>query len=134
MNYARRTEFEHEMTNRELLAALLDETKYRIDDEKGEIYSTHTGNPLYRTQPKRGDGTREGEQGDYVRITYKGKRRHVSVCRCIWMYSRRCVVPRKCEIHHANEYHDDNHWENLVCIHKKDHHLVHKLLSGSAPF
>lgn len=122
------------MTNRELLTAIRNEERYRVDIEAGEIYSIRTGKPLARWQPKRGEGKERKDHGDYVRISADGRRRNVSLAKVIWMYSRNRVVPPGCDVHHANEYHDDNHWENLVCIHEHDHYLVHKLLSGSTPF
>lgn len=127
-------QIEHEITDEELLEVLCDETRYRVDREAGEIYSARTNKPLARWAPKRSESRYRKDHGDYVRIKIGNRRRNVSVSKAVWMVTRRAVPPPGCDIHHANECHDDNHWENLVCIFEYDHYLVHRLLSGSAPF
>lgn len=123
--------FDHDITDKDLLKALCDEKRYRIDAEVGEIYSVRTGKPLARENPASFGGK---TNRDCIRISVKGKRRHVSVAKAIWMFDRRATVPKMCEVHHSNEDSSDNRGVNLVCIFEADHHLVHKLLSGSAPF
>lgn len=125
------------MTDEEVLEAL--HANYIVDIEKGDVISKKTGKPLFRYYARR-KGWKTADESDVrskyprVYIKNKGKGSGRSVCKLIWMYSRDSVVPPGCDIHHWDVDHTNNNWQNLVCIHAKDHNLFHSLLESNADF
>lgn len=121
------------LNDREVLEAL--HINYDVDIHKGEIYSKRTGKPMFRFYARK---VGSDERSTYPRICIKckGRQSSRSLCKLIWMYSRNTVVPKDCEVHHLSTDHTDDSWDNLICIHKDDHRMIHWMLqgkNGSAP-
>lgn len=100
---------------------------YSVDLERGIIYRRN-GKPLH-TEPDKNRGAL------HVRIWFGGRRRMCPVAALVWMVGANDVVPPNYEVHHRDENILNNSWENLVCLHKSDHHKIHELISSTeTPF
>lgn len=110
------------MSNREVLALFRDGT-YRADLSTGVIYG-RSGKPLKTYL----NGTPEGE-GLYSFIALynaeTGKRKDIAVHRVVWMVGANAVIPRNFEVHHEDGDTNNNTFDNLFCLHKRDHGKVH---------
>lgn len=61
----------------------------------------------------------------FVRLYWNGHRKSVFVSRLVWMSVTNRVIPWGFEIHHRDEDHRNNAWDNLFCLAEKDHHKLH---------
>lgn len=102
------------LTDREILK-LFKEGKYRADIEEGHIYGKH--GKLVVDYNSSGYG--------FVRLFAQPKRRAIMLSRLIWMIAVNSMIPKNFEIHHRDEDINNNSFENLYCLHNKDHQKLH---------
>jgi len=123
------------MNDHLILYTLLYSDRYEVNLDEGTILSKKTGENLkFEYAPVSIDPLRKHPS---VRIKINGSRKKVTVCRLIWMASRRDIVPVDFEIHHIDCDPYNNNYKNLIALYKDDHGMIHLLLpadKSKAPF
>jgi len=60
-----------------------------------------------------------------VHLFHQRKRRSVNVSTLVWMVGNDRPLPKGFDIHHRNEDHDDNRFQNLFALTGVDHSKLH---------
>lgn len=108
--------YQEKMTDEQVLD-LLKVEKYRVDLVTGEVFNSKDEKlSIYYGKLDR----------KYVRL-YDGRksRREISLPKLIWMFGTKSIVPDGFEIHHRDTYSENNNFNNLICLHRRDHQKLH---------
>jgi len=70
----------------------------------------------------------------YAVIGGRKKMTNRSVAVLVWMAKTDRCVPKGFEVHHDDRVVDNNAWNNLYCLHRKDHHKYHNKYDEPVPF
>ncbi len=65
-----------------------------------------------------------------VDLCHQGLRRSLHVSQVIWMYHTKCCIPKGFEVHHIDEDHENNDFNNLLLVHAIDHAKLHKIFNS----
>lgn len=107
------------MTNEEVID-LVKSGVYVIDTETGEVKSRRGRTVSH---------VRSMGCGKYlfVRLYSNKNRKAIAVHRLVWMSVTMTPIPHGWQVHHLSKDTMDNTWDNLVCLHKKDHDKMHRV-------
>ena len=98
----------------------LDDGIFRV--EGGRVFNKHGKELTQRTNTRRAM-----DDGDArVDLFHDGLRRSVHVSQLVWMWGTGAVIPEGFEIHHRDEDPHNNDYENLICVHRRDHPKLHR--------
>jgi hypothetical protein len=69
---------------------------------------------------------RRMETGDpRVDLCFDGVQSSWHISHLVWMQETGQLIPPEFEIHHRDEDHSNNDFDNLLCVHKLDHAKLH---------
>lgn len=76
------------------------------------------------------------EKGDpRVDICFEKRKLSINISHLVWMHRCNQTIPIDFEMHHIDENPLNNLFCNLLCIHKIDHHKLHKIeIEEEIPF
>lgn len=104
------------MTPREVMTALRRKV-YTVDLSTGAVTRTATGRVV---TPYLKKGGRK-----LIRLYVAGKVKAMHVARLVWMAGAGRTIPKGFEVHHRDDDSSSDAWDNLICLHRLDHHKVH---------
>lgn len=111
---------------------LFREGKYAVNLEEGVIVNRDGS----RIANFRAGHAKSSKGHFWVYLYDAGARIGLPTAHAVWMFATQSVVPAGFEIHHDDEDAENDRWDNLLCLHSKDHDKKHgySTAANATPF
>ena len=120
------------MNERTIVAiALIVAGRLEVTQNEDSVQIIKDGRQLSQYERKRKRCT-VGDQ--CVKICHEGSKYTWAVSHLCWMFFTRSPIPDGFQIHHVDEDCTNNLFDNLICIHERDHDKLHHTITTDTPF